>query len=315
MDTNEGTPSGFRRGAFSLELRGNGPRHLCSGAEVTDRSAPDWVDVEVSDWELGERHRRRFWARLSGRPDDVRVEVELAPDLSWVATGRRLSDGVPRPGGRIVIDVELPPSLFEGSDRPADHPMRSSARLSGSIERPIPAPDAPPTMAEELCEVVGADGARRTGPYVSINVELGGVPRLADLQPELREGWRLFLSDWTADWSRVTISAAPAKTDLDVLRWIPTEAINHRLTAEDILTRLRAIRSRWPFVVLGASPDSVLLELLEPVTDDPRALAQQLWDLCPDLDQCGFRDPDHLAAHVAERPPSVTRHLLELWWD
>jgi ankyrin repeat protein len=109
-------------------------------------------------------------------------------------------------------------------------------------------------------------------------------------------------------WNPRGLLLLPSADHYAALACLQTNGTNYGLGPGNIIEGLRKIEAADPFRILGVDHDLVAGEFLSPVKN-PKALADALYDICPDIVDQGMETVGRLAAHFKKR-----RDFL-LWWD
>ena len=121
----------------------------------------------------------------------------------------------------------------------------------------------------------------------------------------LRKGFYAFSTDATKD---TQLALAPTEDPYQLIAAFQTNGANYDLSPEDIAQWLRELEEDVPFRLTGIGWDFLKGHFTAP-RDDPRDLAERMYEFCPDIVDQGVGDVDALAESLAE-----SDHLF-FWWD
>ncbi len=156
---------------------------------------------------------------------------------------------------------------------------------------------------------------------VLVDVEEGEPPSVGPYAVDVLHEVRAALPANTVAWlgttrwlgerrheGQVELCVGPGKDQLDILRHARSDAVNYGLETEAVVARLKQLDEQYGIDIFQAETDTVQLEL-EGEVDDWHALAQQLYELCPDSVDQGVGSVEELEDLIAG-----TRRVY-LWWD
>lgn len=133
------------------------------------------------------------------------------------------------------------------------------------------------------------------------------------LRRELPAGYVAFIG--TTNWlgeerhpEAVEVVVGLGQSQFDILRIARSDAVNHGMETEEIVTRLQQYDRDVGISLIQAETDTVVFDLLrEPA--DWSAFARELYDFCPDIVEQGAGTVEELEEAIRE-----LRQVL-LWWD
>jgi hypothetical protein len=133
------------------------------------------------------------------------------------------------------------------------------------------------------------------------------------LRRELPPGYVAFIG--TSRWlgkerheGAVEVVAGPGQSQFEILRIAKSDAVNHGMETEALITRLQKYDRELGISLFQAETDTVAFDILrEP--KDWGAFARDLYDFCPDIVDQGVGSVEELEEQVRE-----LRQVL-LWWD
>ena len=107
---------------------------------------------------------------------------------------------------------------------------------------------------------------------------------------------------------KVELAVGPGEDQFDILRHARSDACNYGMQTEDLVQRLREYDARYGIDIVHAETDTIELDLVRAV-DDWGALAERLYELCPDIVDQGVGSVEALAEALADS------NRVYLWWD
>ena len=161
------------------------------------------------------------------------------------------------------------------------------------------------------------------------------------LQSQLPDGYLAFVCGRL--FGKSEIALLNTSDPLDIVRLKGTNGGNYEIYNEHVIERLQEWQSRYGLKILGAAHDWVTIEFHN-LPDDLSALAQEIYDFCPDtisqhfgcfgemvesMEEMGQELPEETTElmegldwddHIAAGLQVLQRHLrknksLMLWWD
>jgi hypothetical protein len=94
----------------------------------------------------------------------------------------------------------------------------------------------------------------------------------------------------------------------EILRIMHTDGDDYDISNQDVIDWLKELEQKTPFNIIGADSDWVEIEFTT-LPKDLKALAEAVYDFCPDAVDQGTGSVDELAKEIKQ-----TKRLL-LWWD
>ena len=126
-----------------------------------------------------------------------------------------------------------------------------------------------------------------------------------------KNGWYLFRIDrsFGSGDGLDTCGLLPTDDKYEVLTLVQTDGANYDLMPWDIINWLRNLEATQPFVITEAGFDYLAGKFTAPVKD-PKALADKMYEFCPDIVDQGVGDVEKLVEEVQKPEPE-----LYFWWD
>lgn len=163
------------------------------------------------------------------------------------------------------------------------------------------------------------------------------------LSAQLPQGYLVFTCGGIHNFGKSEIALLKTDDPLDIVRLKGTNGGNYEVYNEHVIARLQEWQTRYGLSILGAAHDWVTIEFVN-LPDDLSALAQEIYDFCPDTisqhfgcfgemvesyEEMGEDLPEHVAEliegldwddHIAAGLEVLQRSLrknksLMLWWD
>ena len=201
--------------------------------------------------------------------------------------------------------------------------IRSAARLSSSREA---SPSVTLHTLDEVSHWLEAEhrlavrhystfdfGREKDESNISVVVSERRAHRiLPDLRDYLGPGLVAFIG--TTRWlghehhSGVELVVAPGESQFDMLRAARSDAVNFGIETEELIERLQGLHERYNFAIFHAETDTIEFTF-ESLPKDVRPLAEEIYELCPDIVDQGCGSVEALAKGIRD-----TRMVL-LWWD
>ncbi len=121
------------------------------------------------------------------------------------------------------------------------------------------------------------------------------------------KGYQLFLSESGYE-SPSTVSVIKSIDKFDILRIQKTDGINFDIENKDVIEKLKVWDETYGIEILGADYDWVDLTFSKDIAD-VKALAEEVYDFCPDSVDQGVGEISELERIIKEEK------RLFLWWD
>lgn len=176
--------------------------------------------------------------------------------------------------------------------------LRLLARLTGAPVRPYATYDFGRQRDEGCLSVILTEGEAR--------------PLLAELRERLPAGTVAFIGTtrWLGDecHAGAELVVGPGESQFDILRLARTDGVNHDLTTEDIIAKLREYDAAHGITIVRAETDTVEFNL-DRNPADIAAFAADLYAFCPDIVDQGLGSVSALAESIE------VVGAVSLWWD
>lgn len=104
------------------------------------------------------------------------------------------------------------------------------------------------------------------------------------------------------------IVVGPGKSQFDILRHARTDAINYDMVTTDLIARLQKYDLQFGIDIYHAETDTVEFTL-KSLPEDVNALAEELYDFCPDMVDQGHGSVEELEDDLRDS------QRVCLWWD
>lgn len=156
-------------------------------------------------------------------------------------------------------------------------------------------------------DTLSFDSVPRPGLTVAVP-EARALPAVRALRDRVGPGYAVFRSAWNFGHGDDRIAVLRADDPFAPLAAIGTNGINHDLTTEEVIARLREWDARFGLRIVGASGDWVEAEFVRQ-PDDMLAFAREVYAFCPDVVDQGTGDVEALAEEMRRT------NTLYLWWD
>ena len=124
----------------------------------------------------------------------------------------------------------------------------------------------------------------------------------------LERGCFVFEPNYSSDGPE-TLAVLPCNHWSVALAVMQTDGINCGLSPHDILLWLERLATRQPFALQTIARDTLAGVFLTPIAD-PKALAQSMYEFCPDIVDQGCQTVSALARELRKQPAR-----LFFWWD
>ena len=135
---------------------------------------------------------------------------------------------------------------------------------------------------------------------------------LPNLRSRLGDGLVAFIGTtrWLGEERHpgVELVVARGQTQFDILRAARSDAVNHCMETEDLISQLQDLHKRVGIDIFQAEADTVQFEFLN-APKEPEKMAEELYELCPDIVDQGCGSVNALARGLRES------RLVLLWWD
>jgi len=158
-------------------------------------------------------------------------------------------------------------------------------------------------------------GRERLDSTVSVLVpEEAGRDVVRAVRKQLPAGWVVFigttrwLGDERGNRGKVEVVVGPGRDQFDILRLAKTDAINHEMTTEAIVKKLRAYHALGGIEIWHAETDTVQADLVT-LPADMKAFSEDVYAFCPDIVDQGTATVAALEKEMAKTK------TLYLWWD
>jgi hypothetical protein len=112
----------------------------------------------------------------------------------------------------------------------------------------------------------------------------------------------------TAESAPERLAALPTRDKYKVISYVGTEGRGHDLGTREIIRWLRKLEASQPLLLTGIGGDFLAGTFLGPVKK-PEQLAEQIYEICPDIVDQGCGTVQELAKELR------TQRRLFLWWD
>ncbi len=103
-------------------------------------------------------------------------------------------------------------------------------------------------------------------------------------------------------------------SQFDIIRFMETIGNEANLSNDDIINKLTDLHRRYTINIFAADWDTVSLEV-QNIPGDVRALAQEMYALCPDCVDQGAGSLDKLVTRYADSIRVFGTLFIMLWWD
>ncbi len=136
---------------------------------------------------------------------------------------------------------------------------------------------------------------------------------VARIRADLGPGWVVYLgtTNFLGDEPNpglVELVVAPGREIWDILVTAKTNAINYGLDTAGLILALQPLHAEVGFEILGAETDSLHVAMTR-LPSDPKAFANKVYDLCPDIVDQGVGSVDELVREFTKS------RQLHFWWD
>lgn len=109
--------------------------------------------------------------------------------------------------------------------------------------------------------------------------------------------------------SKVELAVGPGRSSIDALLLARSDAVNHGLETEALVARISALHERLDLDVVEAMTDIVAFTFSKDPPDGWKALAKEIYALCPDIVDQGSGSMDELEELLR------SEKRVSLWWD
>lgn len=116
-----------------------------------------------------------------------------------------------------------------------------------------------------------------------------------------------FLED-SIGYAEDKLALVPSKDDLEYLRMIRPDGINHGLSADDVIEKYQTWNQQFGLKLNGAGRSWLEAEILKD-PPDWQAFAQEVYQFCPNVIDQGVGSVEILAEEM------MNHYSLHLWWD
>jgi hypothetical protein len=132
------------------------------------------------------------------------------------------------------------------------------------------------------------------------------------IRPSLPPGFAAFIgtTQWLGDEKHegVELVVGPARDQFDILRLAHSDGVNYDLATEALVKKLRQLHATVPIDIFHAETDTIEFRLLG-AHPNPKALAKELYEFCPDAVDQGVGTLQAFEKAIAKD------RLVYLWWD
>lgn len=151
------------------------------------------------------------------------------------------------------------------------------------------------------------DSVPRPGLTVAVS-EARALPAVRALRERVGPGYAVFRSAWNFGHGDDRIAVLRANDPFAPLAVAGTSGVNHDITTDQVVARLREWDARFGLRIVGASSDWVEAEFVRQ-PDDMLAFAREVYAFCPDVVDQGTGDVEALAEEMRRF------NTVYLWWD
>jgi hypothetical protein len=282
-----------------------------------------------------------YEARISGEgvdcEDDGSFSVSSSELLGFASTPRwalvalseqtHFSVGPIGAGERYSAKVR---TLHRGSDKTSVN-LELSSEKSGKVVRVTGEVSCPPKASanqipEPVVELLRTHAkssvrrfstqdfgrARDVRSISAVVAESAGETTLSSMRRALPPGYVAFIgtTQWLGDEKHdgVEIVVGPGRDQFDMLRLARSDAVNYDMTTEALVKELRKYHRVDPIDIFHAETDTIQFRFLG-APKDPKALAKQIYEFCPDTVDQGVGTLEALETAIRRE------RMVTLWWD
>ncbi|WP_313203684.1 DUF4253 domain-containing protein [Stenotrophomonas sp.] len=153
---------------------------------------------------------------------------------------------------------------------------------------------------------------KRTGGFSAIVPVESAQTLLESIRGKVPAGYVAFVgTTHNLDDPRIKgaeLVVAPGQDQFDIVRLAATDAVNHDMTADQIIEELKRWDGQFGIDIWQAETDTVQLKL-KSIPEDLPEFSQRLYEFCPDIVDQGVGDIESLQAGIKQEG------VIVLWWD